>query len=1742
VSNATCVFPFKFGGNTYSGCSFHDAELDEDGNPIAWCSTRTDASDAHIGGAWGNCDPTACPIPAPLCAPGCQDSWRGDGMCDHHCNNEACEYDGGDCTASANTTDSIDATETGVGIDHNHDHDHDHDQHVDDGSTDHSAEEEHRHFCMQLRNQYHVRVGTSWGMLPDAAKVQWEHFGCDTKLATMTCAVHAHADYGTEHDGHNHTAADDHAPSLCVFPFVFAGQTYSSCTYDHADQNVATGVLEPWCSTATNHLNQHVAGSWGACDLSTCEGDDRLPDPLCAPQCEPRMRGDGVCDSACDFYACGYDEGDCTGAGAGAGGYDSGSGADTEANADAAVDVLPAIDVVTSDCATTADPAIPAGSRGYAPAGSKCVFPFVFGGATYYGCTTRAGETDPATGTLVPWCSTATDHMGSHAGQWGHCDMTPGRCPMAATNAPTQAPTAATTTTTNTPTVSPTVSPTRESPCSRAVLATVATDPATGEAHSCGARINWLYAGYGNSWYGDDDGGESVPSPLTLQQARDVVATEFPAECGACHRDVLRGHCAATNPSTRETKKCVFPFVFRNITFTACTTWQNGGVPWCSTATDHVGHHIEGGGGGHWGDCDVRADTQTHTAEDTVAETTAARGLDEQRQQQGDDVHSAGYCPIEVQCSAGCYDHWRGDGMCDHHCNNEACGYDSRVVASGEFVLDCDGAGHLLSRTDDGETDWSDSETTDAPQYDGTPTPTQQPTAPTAVPSAAPTVYVPPTVAPTQQPTEAWLRGCFMWNRKAWAGEHCKAAPHHTACGCDVCTPCPRASPIPTPAPTRAPTPQPTDVPTPHPCDDGSHGCDHGAGGVCYKVYAGLREWQCGCKFGWACIAGCTQEDAASPHMCAAVTPAPTVATPAPTRRPTPVPTQMPTQPPTGGGAGKCVGTNPVTGVTDDCVFPFVFRNITFTACTTFLHGDTPWCSTQTDAAGHHIMGANMWAECDIVHSGGGGDEDDNNIAPHSPSQCPIEVQCSAGCYDHWRGDGFCDHHCNNEACGYDSRVLGPDRITLDCDNSDAAHTDDGATDQSSGDSSSDNAVPEDPNAVEGCTTKDAATGEAVTCVFPFTFLGVTYDSCTLSAAFEAGGEGGSTTLVPWCSTATDSAGEHISGHFADCSAQCPIAPRCAPHCHTSWLGDGQCDHHCDSVACGYDGGDCAGGADESGSGSGVREALCAEAWGNMVTDEELGTHSCGARVEWLRRGAGLSERAARDAVAATYPDARSGCGKCASSYSPHNEDGACPLTIPLPGASVSSDGSDGTDSVQAGVPCVFPFTYRGVEYTTCTTADAPVHPDTGAPIAWCSTSTGRDGSHNSGRGKWGACDTSSTADSGGGSKKCAVTAEPQPCSPGCGGPGREWIDDGVCDVLCLTDSCDHDGGDCAGVSHEAVSRASLCAPTCMPHWRGNGMCDHSCNNEACEYDGGDCAPAYGVDAVDDGVTDASAAVGTVKHVSGFVSATEHSKCLVGGVLVPAGWEGTCPSHPNCPHSCECTHGHLLHDETKCSGYTAPVDADVAADAPRAQGTLRPQAGGAATATTTTTTASTENQQRQKEEKPSSSPVAMIAGIAVGAAGLLLAVFGLVTRHRNRNGNGRGFSGGGGGGVRLGGGGKDGSPDLACGLSRAASGASAVVVDSSGGGFDPTADTATGRAAGSNTNNFSGKNSTRGNLALSGGLTGSHFGLPMRADAHAVLHEVKAGADGATRESSMSVSSLQQGHTPTHSAHQSAYV
>ena len=48
-----CIFPFTYGGKTYSECS-------NSGGTCSWCATKLDSSGAYILGFWGCCN-DVCP-------------------------------------------------------------------------------------------------------------------------------------------------------------------------------------------------------------------------------------------------------------------------------------------------------------------------------------------------------------------------------------------------------------------------------------------------------------------------------------------------------------------------------------------------------------------------------------------------------------------------------------------------------------------------------------------------------------------------------------------------------------------------------------------------------------------------------------------------------------------------------------------------------------------------------------------------------------------------------------------------------------------------------------------------------------------------------------------------------------------------------------------------------------------------------------------------------------------------------------------------------------------------------------------------------------------------------------------------------------------------------------------------------------------------------------------------------------------------------------------------------------------------------------------------------------------------------------------------------------------------------------------------------------------------------------------------------------------------------------------------
>ena len=80
------------------------------------------------------------------------------------------------------------------------------------------------------------------------------------------------------------------------------------------------------------------------------------------------------------------------------------------------------------------------------------------------------------------------------------------------------------------------------------------------------------------------------PSPSNINQTHSPLLSTLSTSTHSIKSKECR---TVTNES------CVFPFSYRGVEYGECSTIDNAGVLWCSTATDHVGHYVEG----KWGQC-----------------------------------------------------------------------------------------------------------------------------------------------------------------------------------------------------------------------------------------------------------------------------------------------------------------------------------------------------------------------------------------------------------------------------------------------------------------------------------------------------------------------------------------------------------------------------------------------------------------------------------------------------------------------------------------------------------------------------------------------------------------------------------------------------------------------------------------------------------------------------------------------------------------------------------------------------------------------------------------------------------------------------------------------------------------------------------------------------------------------------------------------------------------------------------
>merc|ERR1712012_1298689 len=247
----------------------------------------------------------------------------------------------------------------------------------------------------------------------------------------------------------------------------------------------------------------------------------------------------------------------------------------------------------------------------------------------------------------------------------------------------------------------------------------------------------------------------------------------------------------------------------------------------------------------------------------------------------------------------------------------------------------------------------------------------------------------------------------------------------------------------------------------------------------------------------------------------------------------------------------------PISRVPNSCVtqsgstsvFPFKYAGVEYYQCT---YADSPkaWCATGVDSTGTVIP--NQWGDCVVSSTSGCAQETitvpscTTSSGPESGKACVFPFGYKGVVYKEcatvdqssaWCGTevdaggnfvdgkyGFCPSTCPSASSS--STTAAPTTTTTSTSTATAAST--------------------------SCVTSSGpAAGQA--CVFPFTFSGVTYNSC---ADWIYGGQAAGTT---WCSTKVDSSGVHVNneGNYGFCPSDSACTTSVAPKSSGFSFGSG---------------------------------------------------------------------------------------------------------------------------------------------------------------------------------------------------------------------------------------------------------------------------------------------------------------------------------------------------------------------------------------------------------------------------------------------------------------------------------------------------------------------------------------------------------------------------------------------------------
>merc|ERR1712115_383882 len=252
----------------------------------------------------------------------------------------------------------------------------------------------------------------------------------------------------------------------------------------------------------------------------------------------------------------------------------------------------------------------------------------------------------------------------------------------------------------------------------------------------------------------------------------------------------------------------------------------------------------------------------------------------------------------------------------------------------------------------------------------------------------------------------------------------------------------------------------------------------------------------------------------------------------------------------------------------ESCVFPFTYKGVEHYHCT-YADSPTPWCATMTDSQG--VVVTNRWGDCETSALSSCQEEQislpscttESGPYPNQPRVFPFRYNgvTYTSCTTQDKSQAWCSTnttlagthipgyfgYCPSSCPGAEGSICTPGTsYTVDCNtcvcgadgNPVCTSNDCGSTTSTSTPTTSPatttTTTTSSPSST--CTTVSGP-GAGADCVFPFTFSGTTYVSCT---EWIYGGENQGSK---WCSTKVDSQGVHVNGegNYGFCGADCNI-------------------------------------------------------------------------------------------------------------------------------------------------------------------------------------------------------------------------------------------------------------------------------------------------------------------------------------------------------------------------------------------------------------------------------------------------------------------------------------------------------------------------------------------------------------------------------------------------------------------------